>query len=190
MKSVRSCKPTVFWVSKPKGFQFPRFAGRAADLDPLVLLLELVAVDGIVQEVGEVAEQVQLVFRGVGDDVGLLVRGAAVPFAREAVARGTAAVGGVDLAEAVDYFLVDGAHGDLVAGVPDAVVSEGGEAGAVLAVAEAVADDAVELLVGVAVVPGAVVVLQLEGVEQVAGAKPGTTSRTPGARSRCRRPRP
>src|SRR5262249_36523193 len=114
---------------------------------PLVLLLELVAVHGVVQEVGEVREEVQAVVDGVPLDLGEPPPAALPPFAGEARAVRPAVVGGVERPEAIDEPGVDGALRDLVGGVPSSRIAHGGQAQPVLLAASRVAEDAVELAV-------------------------------------------
>ena len=65
-------------------------------------LLELIAVHRVVEEEGEVREQVEVVADAVGGDLGGGVAARPLPLDRAAVAVGVAAVGRIDRAEAAD----------------------------------------------------------------------------------------
>ena len=70
-----------------------------------VELAELVAVDRVVEEIGEVVEQRQVLADDVGLGLGLRVALGAGPAARQAVAARLAAVGRIERAEAADHAL-------------------------------------------------------------------------------------
>ena len=92
----------------------------------VIELLELIAVGGI-EGIGEVREQVELVVERVG------IRREAPGSQRprnlevERVTMRFAAVGGIDVAEAVQQARVEGALRNLVGGIPAAVVTGGGQ---------------------------------------------------------------
>src|SRR3954453_16564029 len=83
-----------------------------------VELAELVAIDGIVEKVGEIVEQPQVGAHDIGADIGLSVVARLRPVARQAESAGGAAVGRIERAEAVDQALVDRALSDLVGRIP------------------------------------------------------------------------
>ena len=134
-------------------------------------LRELVAVDRVVEEVGEVGEQLELPVRHVGVDFGRPFLAALPPRAREAVAVRPAAVGRVDQVEAAELTGVHGAPRDLVGRVPACRIPHAGEVPAVRPVALRVAQHAVALAEVVGLVERAVVVQRLQRVQQPAGAE-------------------
>ena len=148
----------------------------------LVHLLELVGrrVGRVVQEVGEVREQVEVVVEGVGHQLrgGGVV--APVPLGNRAVALRVAAGGRVQRAEAADLEAAgdgvvarEGALRDLVGAVPLAAIGEAQHAPPERVVAGAVAEDAVALPEVVALLPGTVLVHEFHAVEQRAVAELG-----------------
>ncbi len=107
-------------------------ADLAAEGGAPVVLGVLVAVDRVVQEVGEVVEQGELVADGVGrggDPAGTHVLAGGLD--RQAEALGLAAVGGVERAEAADQALGHRAPRLVGRGVPGAPVIEGGHGDAI-----------------------------------------------------------
>src|SRR5262249_31680762 len=105
----------------------------------VIALLELVAVDWIVQEEGEVREEIQVGRAAVRRSLRRRGAARALPLDRPAVTVGVAAVAGIDGAEAVDRAGLDGALRHLVGGAPPARIAHAGERQAVDRVAAAVA---------------------------------------------------
>jgi hypothetical protein len=136
----------------------PGVDGVDAAGDAPVRLGELVAVQGVVHVVGEVGPQAELVADQVGVHLGGAVGAGLAPHAGQAVAARFAAVGAVDRIEAADAAVVHGALRNLVGRIPAAVVGHGRHAPAVVGVAAAVAQHAVQLAVIVAAGERAVVV--------------------------------
>ena len=139
---------------------------------PPALLLDLVAVNRVVQEIGEVLEQVQPALQRVGGHAGRSRPARLQPVERQAVARGPAGVGVVDGAEARQTTRLDRAQRDLVGRVPVGVVPHAGDGEPVLQVALAVAHHGVHLAHIVGPLPRPVVRAQLQGHQHVAGAHP------------------
>ena len=105
-----------------------RGAGEAeAEHAAAVALVELVSVDGVVEEVSEVREEVQPIGERVNVEVCFGVGGARGPIEGKAGAIRLAAVGGIDVAEAIEGAAGDGAERDLIGGIPAGAVGEGGE---------------------------------------------------------------
>ena len=148
--------------------RMPGVAGVDAAGDAPVRLAELVAIDRVVEKIGEVRIQLEL----VADQVSARFRGGVAagpaPHAGEAVAAGGAAIGSIDGVEARQRTGVDRALRHLVGGVPLAAVGHRRHRKPVVGVALAVAQHAIELLVVVGMSEGAVVVQHFERVQQVA----------------------
>ena len=79
-----------------------------------VELVELVAIDGIVEEVGEIVVELQVGTHDIGAEIGLAVFARMRKIAGQAEAAGDAAVGRIERAETADDALVDGALRDLI----------------------------------------------------------------------------
>ena len=94
----------------------PRY--RAAAIDAIVGLMELIAEGRVGGEPGEVIEEIERVF----DDIGIAFPHAVVVGIREPGRQhetaGVAAISGIDLAEKTNLSGRDGAQRDLVAGIP------------------------------------------------------------------------
>ena len=100
ISSKRVCTPSVVSLLRPPK-AVPKYVAGAARDPALVGLLELVAVDRVVQEIGEVVVELERRL----DYVGVDLRGAArvaLPPVRGQRIRWRAAVGVVDLAEALE----------------------------------------------------------------------------------------
>ena len=148
--------------------------------EAMIGLAELIAVLRVVEEVSEVGEQVQVVREAERRQLRARVVSRALPFERSAVAVRIAAIRRVDRPEPIERSIVYGARRNLVGRVPDAAVPHPREREAVLRVAAAVADEAVDLPEAVRLVPRPVVVLHFERGEQTA------LRRSPGTRPRAR----
>ena len=144
----------------------PHPAERAAEHATLLGLLELVARVGVVQEVGEVGEKLELRTDGVGTGAPLAIVFRLQRVPRQAGAAGLAMVGGVDGVEATDLPAVDRALRHLVGAVPLGGVGHQRERLLDAAFVEAVAQQAVEALEVLGVRPGAVVVGGLDRGQQ------------------------
>ena len=155
----------------------PAVGGLAAGDEAMIRLFDLIAVDGIVQEVREVREEVEVVADAVDRDVGHGVAAAPLPLAGGAVAIRVAAVGRVDRAEPADDAVGDRRGRHLVGRIPPAVVSHRCQRQPVERVAARIADDPVQFLVVVGVRPRAVVVLRVERRQEAAAAAPPATRR-------------
>ena len=94
-------------------------ADSAAVDDPAIDLFDLVAADWIVEQKGEIREQIEAVAGGVGQRAQLTRFGGAQPQSREdLMAGGVAALARIEGAETVDESLLDRAGGDLARAVP------------------------------------------------------------------------
>ena len=121
----------------------PLAENRVACVDPshkaAVLLFELITLNGVIQVVGEIGKQIEVVIKSVGHDLrfGMIVL--AMPFRLQAITLRIAAVSWVQRAEETNK----GRRGDrdLVARVPFSVVSVGRNAEAIGFVALAVASE-------------------------------------------------
>ena len=151
----------------------PAVAGVQGGGGAPVGLGKLVAVDGVVQEVGEVGKQVQPAAHHGGVDLRGFGAAGAPPAAREAVAAGLPAVGGVDGIEPAQGAAGHGALRNLVGGAPLGVKRHQRGAPAIGLGALAVAQHAVAFLVAVAQRERAVVVEQFQRVQHPAGAQRG-----------------
>src|SRR5262249_9461182 len=81
-------------------------------------LVELVTIDGVVEEVCEIVVELQVGADHIGTDLGLTVLARMRKIAGQAEAAGDAAIGGIERAEAADDALVDRALSDLIGGIP------------------------------------------------------------------------
>jgi hypothetical protein len=147
-------------------------ARKAIHLAP-VLLFELVAVHRVVEKEGEVRKQVQPVVEEIAVDMGGAVRGAPPPLPGGAVAMGVAAVALIQGTEASDVAAVHGAARYLIGGVPVPAVAHGGQVETVEGVTAAVAQYAVVAAILVGMVPGTVIIEDLEGPEHPPGRERG-----------------
>ena len=133
-------------------------------------LLELITVLWIVEEVGEIGEQVQAV---VQQESGRTQRRGAVRtliLGGEALAVRLPAITGVNEAETRNEPFSDGAFRHLVGRRPIGPIAHPGQRESVAIVAAAVAQDAVDLAVVVRPYPGSVVAVHLESAQQVSAA--------------------
>jgi hypothetical protein len=128
-------------------------------------LLELVALDRVVQEVGEVGEQVEPVVDGVRAELGVAAGSLVEPLARQADALRLAAVRRVQAAEARQLAAAEEALGHLVGRGPAALVGHAGDAEAARGRALRVAQHGVGFLQVLGHVPGAVVAFELDGAQ-------------------------
>ena len=131
-----------------------------------VELVELVAIDGIVEEVGEIVVELQVGAHDIGAEIALAVFARMRKIAGQAEAAGDAAVGRIERAETADDALVDGALRDLIGRVPGVGISHRRQRQPVGRGALAVAHHAVELADIVRHVPRAVIFDALDGGEQ------------------------
>ena len=66
MSSFRNCTPIVFCVGRPRPPPDAAVAEPGAAHEAVIRLLELIAVHRVVEEVGEVREEVEVVLEAVG----------------------------------------------------------------------------------------------------------------------------
>ena len=145
----------------------------AAAVSAIVVLMELVAVDRIGQEPGEIVVEVEPVFHHIAIGLPLsAVVGLREP-RRQREAAGVAAVGGIELAIETDQARRDGAQRNLVGGIPGVRIGHGGRGKPVGRGALAVAQQAGELVHVIRRVPRTVVGVHLAGIEQRAAAELG-----------------
>ena len=138
----------------------------------MIGLRELIAVDRIVEKVGEVGEQ----FEPVVDEIGINLRARPIigfpPRAGQAVAMRRAAVGGVNRIKTIfDQTAVDGALRDLIGGIPFRFVGHGGDVETIGLITAAVAKHAIQFAKIVGMHKRAVVVHAFERVEQPTAGK-------------------
>ena len=132
-----------------------------------VRLCELVAVHGVVQKIGEVREQRQLVPEHIRIDLAACTAGVrAPPRTREAVAAGLAAVGGVNRIKATHAAVVHGALRYLIGCAPLRVIGHQAHIEAITLAALAVAQHAIELAVIVLQGEGAIISKHLQRIQQ------------------------
>ena len=167
--SWRSCTPTAFCVGRPPAPE-PALTDPAARDEPVVRLLELVAVHRIVEKVREVREEIEVVADPVRADLRAHVLASALPLDRPAVAVGVAAVGLVDCAKPVDASRRDRARRNLIGRIPGPAVSHAGHGEPIQRVTPAETDHTVELAEIVGVQPRPVIPLHLHSREQGAAA--------------------
>jgi hypothetical protein len=79
-----------------------------------IKLVELVAIDGVIEEISEVVEELQVGTHDIGADLALAVLARLRPVAGQAEAAGGAAIGRIERAEAANNALIDSALRDLV----------------------------------------------------------------------------
>ena len=142
-------------------------------------LAELIAIDGIVEEVGEIVEQAERRADHIGIDLALAVLARLRPIARQREAARGAAVGRVERAEPADHALIDRALRHLIGRIPAVGIGHRRQREAVGGGALAVAQHAVQLADIVRHVPRAVIFVGLEGCEQRALADRGRARRQP-----------
>ena len=131
-----------------------------------VELVELVAIDGIVEEIGEIVVELQVGTHDIGAEIALAVFARMRKIAGQAEAAGDAAVGRIERAETADDALVDGALRHLIGRVPGVGIGHRRQREPVGRGALAVAHHAVDLAHIVRHVPRAVVFDALDGGEQ------------------------
>ena len=144
-------------------------------------LAELVAVDGIVEEIGEIVEELQRRADHIGADLALAVLARLRPVARQAETARGSAVGGIERAEPVDEALIDGALRHLIGRRPAVRIGHRGKRKAVGGGALAVAQHAVQLADIVGHIPRAVV---FAGLRSPRAACPSPTAVDPAASAR------
>ena len=147
--------------------------------EAFVRLLKLIAALRVVEEVGEVGKQIQIVVVAVGHHARDARLAAPVPLGREAVALAVPTVRRIDQPEAIDRARGDGAARDLVGGIPRRLVAHERRAPARAGVFLAVTQHAVALAVVVAALERPVVVHEFQSVEQAAGADLGGVGEQP-----------
>ncbi len=148
-------------VATPGPFQL-------AALDETTIdLLELIAVGGVVERVGEVRPEVQPVIEAVEQQRGGRAVAAPGPVERERCATSLPAVGLIDGAEAADEPLADRPLRHLIGGMPQRrPVGAPGQVEGVAPVIPVVAQERVVAVGALGQIPRTVVVVVLDGVEQ------------------------
>ncbi len=131
-----------------------------------VHLAELIAIDGIVEKVGEIVVEPQRRVDHIGVDLALPVLARLRPVARQREAAGDAAIGRIKRAEPADDALVDRALRHLVGRIPAVGIGHRRQREAVGRGALAVAQHAVELAHIVRHVPRAVIFDAFDSREQ------------------------
>ncbi len=149
----------------------PALAQRTADHAALFGLLELAGpqlVGLLVVGEAEVREQIEPGHDDIGAGLEAAPAVCLLMVGRQAVARGLAAVACIERAVTPDQALFDGALRYLVGRIPLGVVGHRGEARALRLVAQCVAQHTVDAAQVLGVIPGAIVVRGLQGIEQLA----------------------
>ena len=150
--------------------------GSEANGLPTFSLLELIAVGTvavggkIIQAILKVRPQIKAGFQPPEIRLALRARPALGPFAGQTVTKGLAASARIQRAVAVDRSTVDSALGDLVGRGPLAGIGHAGQRKTVVAAALAITQQAVQLAIVFLDLPRAIVVEQLQGIEQIAAA--------------------
>ena len=140
----------------------PPVVDRRAGHEPVIGLVKLIAVIRVVEKIGEVGKQIEVVADAEGRDLRARMSPRPLPLERSAVPISVAAVCGIDCTEPSDEAALYGALRNLIGGGPRAAISHAGDRKAVQRVAAAVANDGVHLAVVVGLRPRSVVVFHLE----------------------------
>src|SRR6266436_4544425 len=123
----------------------------------VVVLVKLIAVDGITEKIGEIVPEVERTL----DDVEIGLGGTALvgvrPAPRQREAIGISAIAGIERAIKADLAGSDSARWNLIGGIPLVRIGHPGQREAVLGRALAVAHHAVEFAQAVGILPRAVV---------------------------------
>ena len=135
-----------------------------------VHLAELIAMDGVVEKIGEVVVELQRRIDRIGVDLALPVFARLRPIARQRKPARYAAIGRIERAEPADQSLIDRALRHLIGRIPAIGIGHRRQREAVGGGALAVAQHAVELAHIVGHVPRTVIADALEGGEQRARA--------------------
>ena len=157
-----------------------RVRSRGSPMHAAILLFELIAVLRVIEEVGKIREQIEVVIHPVEQDFrrGMVVE--AMPLGLQAVARALAAGALVERAKAIHESALDRPLRELIRGRPVAAISHAGDAPAMLLGAAAVGDEPVDFLVVVRVHPRPVIVEKLQSEEQIApGQRPRIAEHQP-----------
>lgn len=126
----------------------------------------MITTNGVVEEVGEVGKEVQLVGAEPGVEAGGAVPFLALQSGGEAVAGGVSAGGGIDRSETINGG--DGAGGFLVGGIPVAKVGERGDVPVVFVISFAVSGEEIVAIVVVSALPRTVFVSVFQAEREVA----------------------
>src|SRR3954469_15397266 len=92
-----------------------------------IKLIELIAIDGVVEKIGEIVVELQVRTNGVRADLGLAVLAGMRKIPGQAKAAGDAAVGSIERTKAPDNTLVDRTLRDLVGRIPGIRIGHAGE---------------------------------------------------------------
>ena len=159
--------------------------GEASALDVArIALVELVAMHGIVLEVGEVRPQLQPVVFGVEPRLQITVAVVVVPLSGNDRARGASAVARIERAKAAQRAGFDQVLRHLIGGIPVRVVAETLDRPAAIGIAAACAQQAVDLAHVVGILPRPVFAHDFERRQQIRSAR---IRRRYGERQRKRR---
>jgi len=155
-------------VSDIAAFPLLHIFGGAAVVVAHVALFELVAADRVVEEIGEVREQPQVIAHRVRVHEQASCAERRVIARRRGIARGVAAEIRIDLVERIDAPLCHGALRNLVGGIPAAVVRGDVELQSALVVAAAMAQQQRRLAFVLRLFPRAVVDAEIDRTEPAA----------------------
>ncbi len=142
-----------------------------------VHLAELIAIDGVVEKIGEVVVEPQRRVDRIGVDLALSVFARVRPIARQREAARRAAIRRIERTEPADQALVDGALRHLIGRIPAVGIGHRRQREPVSGGALAVAQHAVPLAHIIRHVPRTIIPDTLEGGEQRAGAHGRRTRR-------------
>ena len=129
-------------------------------------MLKLIALDGVVEIVGEIGEQVEIVVKAVNGDLRLRFFTLTMPFGLQTVPLRMASVGRVQSAEETNKRRCGNRY--LIAGIPLSVVTAGRDAETFGFVPLAVGQQAVEFGITVRIFPRPIVVIRFSAIEQTA----------------------
>src|SRR5262249_31838443 len=136
-------------------------------------LLELVSVDGIVEEKGEVGKQIETII----DQIGISLRETLIalvgPVAIQTEARGPATVRRINRPKAGNQALINRPLWNLIRRVPRVGVGRKPQREGRGATLNRILEEPIEFVNMLVMIPGPIVKLRLKGIEQMAGAEPG-----------------
>src|SRR6185312_12452205 len=130
-----------------------------------VTLFELITANRIRQVVSEIGKQIEVIVKPVSHDLRRRMRALTMPLGLQAISLRVAAIVRIECAEEPNEG--DCVSGNLIARVPFAVIAAGRYAESLRIGTLAVADQAVELVIVIAVFPRAIIVIHLAPGEQV-----------------------
>ena len=186
---IAGVQPRQEVIVEPQHLVRNQIAGAAAQGQAVFILRFLVAIDGIVQEMGEVVPQGQPVADGIGMGFERALAQRGVILAGQAVALRLAAIAGIERAEPADQALGDRAFRLVGGGIPQAAIIHRRQRIAVVGLASGIAQHRVQLALIVRTVPGPVIMLEFQGPHHRAVRHSRAIPRRTDARNPSCRPR-